>query len=91
MVIFKIIFVIFLFHVKNTNSTSSHFEIVQEKKGTTDTTQSKESEGKNVPDAGEYDFLDTSSDQQKSVSFIEEISDLMKETFDLMLHSLFII
>lgn len=44
-----------------------------------------------MPDSGEYDFMDTTPDQQKSVSFIEEISDLMKETFDLVLRSLFII
>lgn len=44
-----------------------------------------------MPDIGEYDFMDTTTDQQKSVSSIEEISDLMKETFDLVLHSLFII
>lgn len=61
------------------------------KEKTTDKTQSKETEGKKVPDISEYDFMDITSDEQKSVSFIEEISDLMKETFDLVLHSLFII
>lgn len=44
-----------------------------------------------MPDISEYDFMDITSDEQNSISFIEEISDLMKETFDLVLHSLFII
>lgn len=60
------------------------------RKATQDKSQLKESEGENVPGIGEYVFRDTTSEQQK-ISFIEEISDLVKKTFDLVLQSLFII